>query len=76
MNVMKIFVYGFIVVISLVSVTNIINTISTNINLRKREFAIIKSIGVTPQGFKKMIYMESISLMKIILILVQMKMDY
>ena len=60
MNVMKIFVYGFIVVISLVSVTNIINTISTNINLRKREFAIIKSIGVTPQGFKKMIYMESI----------------
>ena len=59
-NVMKIFVYGFIVVISLVSVTNIINTISTNINLRKREFAIIKSIGVTPQGFKKMIYMESI----------------
>lgn len=60
MNVMKIFVYGFIVVISLVSVTNIINTISTNINLRKREFAVIKSIGVTPQGFKKMIYMESI----------------
>ena len=60
MNVMKIFVYGFIVVISLVSVTNIVNTISTNINLRKREFAIIKSIGVTPQGFKKMIYMESI----------------
>ena len=60
MNVMKIFVYGFIVVISLVSVTNIVNTISTNINLRKREFAVIKSIGVTPQGFKKMIYMESI----------------
>lgn len=59
-NVMKIFVYGFIVVISLVSVTNIINTISTNINLRKREFAVIKSIGVTPQGFKKMIYMESV----------------
>ena len=59
MNAMKIFVYGFIVVISLVSVTNIINTISTNINLRKREFAIIKSIGVTPGGFNKMIYMES-----------------
>ena len=39
MNVMKIFVYGFIVVISLASVTNIINTISTNINLRKREFS-------------------------------------
>ncbi len=60
MNVMKIFVYGFIVVISLVSVTNIVNTMSTNINLRKREFAIIKSIGVTPSGFNKIIYMESI----------------
>lgn len=59
MDVMKIFVYGFVVVISLVSVTNIINTISTNINLRKREFAVIKSIGVTPSGFNKIIYLES-----------------
>lgn len=57
--VMQIFVYGFITVISLVSITNIINTISTNINLRKRELSIIKSIGVTPGGFNKMIYLES-----------------
>lgn len=56
----KIFVYGFVLVISLVSITNIVNTISTNINLRKREFAIIKSIGVTQQGFNKMIYLESL----------------
>lgn len=60
LNVMKVFVYGFITVISLVSVTNIVNTISTNINLRKREFAIIKSIGVTPGGFNKIIYLESL----------------
>lgn len=58
--VMQIFVYGFVTVISLVSITNIVNTISTNINLRKRELAIIKSIGVTPGGFNKMIYMESL----------------
>lgn len=58
--VMQIFVYGFVAVISLVSVTNIVNTISTNINLRKRELAIIKSIGVTPGGFNKMIYLESL----------------
>jgi len=58
--VMQIFVYGFVTVISLVSVTNIVNTISTNINLRKRELAIIKSIGVTPGGFNKMIYLESL----------------
>lgn len=59
LKVVKIFVYGFIVVISLVSVTNIINTVSTSINLRKRELAIIQSIGVTPNGFRKMIYLES-----------------
>ncbi|MDB3084687.1 ABC transporter permease [Clostridioides difficile] len=59
LKVVKIFVYGFIVVISLVSVTNILNTVSTNINLRKRELAIIQSIGVTPNGFRKMIYLES-----------------
>ena len=58
-KVMQIFVYGFVTVISLVSVTNIVNTISTNINLRKKEFAIIKSIGVTSSGFNKMIYLES-----------------
>lgn len=57
---MQIFVYGFITVISLVSVTNIVNTISTNINLRKRELAIIKSIGVTPGGFNKMICLEGL----------------
>lgn len=56
---MNIFVYGFIFVISLVSITNIVNTISTNINLRKKELAVIHSIGVTPSGFKKMIYLES-----------------
>jgi putative ABC transport system permease protein len=58
--VIKVFVYGFVIVISLVSATNIVNTISTNINLRKREFAIIKSIGVTPSGFNRMIYLESL----------------
>lgn len=59
-KVMQIFVYGFVTVISLVSITNIVNTISTNINLRKRELAIIRSIGVTPGGFNKMIYLESL----------------
>ena len=57
---MQLFVYGFITVISLVSVTNIVNTMSTNINLRKRELSIIKSIGITPGGFNKMIYLESL----------------
>lgn len=55
-----IFLYGFIIVISLIGVTNIINTISTNMNLRRREFAMLKSIGMTKNEFNKMINLESI----------------
>lgn len=55
-----IFLYGFIIVISLIGVTNIINTIGTNMNLRRREFAMLKSIGMTKNEFNKMINLESI----------------
>ncbi|MHC0039433.1 ABC transporter permease [Pseudoneobacillus sp. C159] len=57
---MSVFTYGFIVLISLISVANIFNTISTSISLRKREFAMLRSIGMTPKGFNKMIHYESI----------------
>lgn len=55
-----IFLYGFIIVISLIGITNIFNTITTNMNLRKPEFAILKSIGMTSLEFQKMIRLESI----------------
>lgn len=55
-----IFLYGFIIVISLIGITNIFNTITTNMNLRKREFATLKSIGMTKNEFNKMIRLESI----------------
>lgn len=54
-----IFLYGFIIVISLIGITNIFNTITTNMNLRKREFATLKSIGMTSKEFRKMIRLES-----------------
>jgi putative ABC transport system permease protein len=57
---MSIFTYGFIVLITLISTANIFNTISTSISLRKREFAMLKSVGITPKGFNKMIHYESI----------------
>lgn len=56
----SIFLYGFITLITLIGVTNIFNTISTNVALRRREFAMLKSVGLTPQGFNKMINYESI----------------
>lgn len=55
-----IFLYGFIIVISLIGITNIFNTITTNMNLRKQEFAMLKSVGMTSKEFKKMIRLESV----------------
>lgn len=55
-----VFSYGFIVLISAISVANIFNTISTGLSLRKREIAMLKSVGMTPKGFAKMMNYESI----------------
>lgn len=55
-----IFLYGLIIVISLISVTNIFNTITTNMNLRKREFAMLQSVGMTKREFNRMIQLESL----------------
>lgn len=57
-TVVNIFSYGFITLISLIAAANVFNTISTNMNLRKREFAMLKSIGMTPDGFQKMLNFE------------------
>jgi putative ABC transport system permease protein len=57
---MSIFTYGFIALITLISIANIFNTISTSVSLRKREFATLKSVGMAPKGFNKMIHYESI----------------
>ena len=59
-NVINIFSFGFIILISLIAAANVFNTISTNIHLRKREFAMLKTVGMTPKGFKKMMTFESI----------------
>lgn len=58
--VISIFLYGFITVITLIGITNIFNTITTNMNLRKKEFAMLKSIGMTKKEFNRMIRLESI----------------
>lgn len=55
-----IFFYGFVVLITAICLANIFNTVSTSIALRKREFGMLKSIGMTPEGFNKMINYESL----------------
>jgi len=57
---LMIFIGGFIALITAISITNIFNTISTSIGLRRREFAMLKSVGMTPKGFNRMIRYESV----------------
>ncbi|NRS20472.1 ABC transporter permease [Brevibacillus sp. HB1.4B] len=57
-TVTSVFLYGFVVLIGLICMANIINTISTGMALRKREFAMLASIGMTPEGMKKMLRFE------------------
>lgn len=54
------FSYVFIALISAIGVANIFNTISTSIILRKREFAMLKSVGMSPRSFNKMLFFESL----------------
>lgn len=57
-TVIRVFAYGFIVLISLIAAANVFNTVSTNINLRRREFAMLKSVGMTDKGFNRMMNYE------------------
>ena len=57
--IVKIFLYGFITVITLIGVTNIFNTITSNMELRQKEFASLKSIGMTKKEFNRMINLET-----------------
>lgn len=57
--VIGIFLYGFITVISLIGVTTIFNTITSNMELRSKEFAMMKSIGMTKKEFYRMINLET-----------------
>ncbi len=54
----NVFAYTFIVMISLIAVANVFNTISTNIKLRRKELAMLRSIGISEHGFQKMMNFE------------------
>lgn len=57
-TIVQVFAYGFVIIISLICVANVFNTISTNLGLRRREFAMLKSVGMTQKGFNKMMNLE------------------
>lgn len=57
---LKILVYGFITLVTLIGITSVFNTINTSIALRRKEFAVLRSIGLTPNGFNKTLCFESL----------------
>ena len=54
----RVFSYGFILLISLIAAANVFNTISTNVMLRRRELAMLKSIGLGRRGLRRMMNYE------------------
>lgn len=56
----RILLYGFITLVTLIGVTSVFNTINTSIMLRKKEFAMLRSVGLTPRGFNKILFFESL----------------
>lgn len=56
----KLLVYGFITLVTLIGVTSVFNTINTSIHLRKKEFAMLRSVGLSNHGFNKILLFESI----------------
>lgn len=58
--VVKILMYGFISLVTLIGVTSVFNTISTSMALRKREFAVLRSVGLTNREFNKILFFESL----------------
>ena len=52
--------YGFVILLILMGFSSVISTLATNIRIRSREFAILKSVGMTDASLRKMVYCESI----------------
>lgn len=59
-TIVNIFVFGFITLIALIGCANILNTVTTSLMLRRRELAMLRSVGMTPKSFARMIRFESL----------------
>ena len=56
--IVNLFTVVFIAMISLIAIANVFNTISTNIKLRRRELAMLRSVGMSNRDFNKMMRFE------------------
>lgn len=58
-TIFQLLLYGFLILVILMSVVNIFTTITINILLRSRELAILKSVGMSDKQFDKMLRGEN-----------------
>ncbi len=58
--IVNLFSVVFIIMISLIAIANVFNTISTNIKLRRRELAMLRSVGMSDRDFNKMMGFECV----------------
>ena len=56
--VVKLLVYGFVGLVFLIGITSVFNTLYTSIHLRRKEFAVLRSIGLTTAGFNRTLLFE------------------
>lgn len=56
----SVFMYSFVALLMLIGFTNVVSTMSTNVLMRAREFAVLQSVGMTLEGLKRMLTLESI----------------
>lgn len=61
-NCVKLVIYIALGFIAFITAVSIIGTISSNLNLRRKEFAVLKSLGLSNKQFNKMIFYESLML--------------
>jgi len=59
-NILSLLIYGFTAMLTLIALTNVVSTISTNTKIRVREFAVLTSIGMTRAGINRMLALESL----------------
>ncbi len=57
---MQIFVYGFLIIIGTIGSLNIINTVQTNLLLRRREIGLLQSVGMTLGQVRRMASAEGV----------------
>lgn len=57
-NATKAGIYAFLIFMILIAISNVINTLNTSMDLRKRDFAVLRSIGLSEKSFNKMLFYE------------------